>query len=298
MSPSPLTWLRRALALALLSSPVLASSLVLGSKDFTEQRVLSSITAQYLDHNGYQVEEKTDLGSVIMREAQINKQVDLVWEYTGTVLVIYDNNHTRMTPEQAYATVKQLDAPRGLTWLNPSKLNDTYALAMTQKSATQDGIKTISDLVRHMDADQAKKPWQLGFDIEFVGRSDGLKPMQALYKMQLTRPQIRQMDAGLVYNALRDNYVDAGLVYTTDARVKGFDLAVLQDDLHYFPSYAATPVVRSEILAKNPGLAALLNKLSALLDNPTMVALNAKVDLDHRTAADVAHEFLHTHGLI
>jgi len=294
------SWLCRTVLLAgvLLAAPSFAASLVLGSKNFTEQRILSSITAQYLDHNGYQVEEKTNLGSVIMRQAQLNKQIDLVWEYTGTVLVIYDNIHTRLSPEETYETVKRLDLPRGLTWLKPSQLNDTYALAMTSKQAKLLGIQTIADLVRHMDADQEKHPWIVGFDIEFVGRSDGLRPMQALYKMSLDRPQIRQMDAGLVYNALRDNYVDAGLVYTTDARVKGFDLQVLQDNLHYFPNYAATAVVRSDVLKNNPGLADLLNNLSALLDNPTIIALNAAVDIDHRSPSVVAAEFLRAHHLI
>ena len=61
------------------------------------------------------------------------------------------------------------------------------------------------------------------------------------------------MDPGLVYNAVRDGFVDAGLIYTTDGRVKGFDLKVLEDDKGFFPSYAVTPVVRKDTLEANPG---------------------------------------------
>ncbi|WP_432724102.1 glycine betaine ABC transporter substrate-binding protein [Jeongeupia wiesaeckerbachi] len=286
--------------LLLACTPALAAAnLVLGSKNFTEQHILSSLTTQYLSAKGYQIEKKTDLATIIMRNALLNKQLDVVWDYTGNGLIIYNHISERMSDADAYATVKRLDEPNGLTWLNPAPLNNTYALAMKRDRAEAEGIHSVSDLVAKMGAAaQAGQRWQLGFDMEFAGRSDGLKPMQALYKFALTRPQIRQMDPGLVYNAIRDGFVDAGLVYTTDGRVQGFDLLVLEDDLHYFPSYAATPVVRAEVLAQHPGLAGELNTLSALLDNETMSALNAKVDIDHRPVDDVAAEFLREKGLI
>ncbi|GHD65399.1 glycine betaine ABC transporter substrate-binding protein [Jeongeupia chitinilytica] len=285
-------------AALVLAAPALAANLVIGSKNFTEQHILSSLTAQYLGSKGYQVEQKTDLATIIQRNALENRQLDLVWDYTGTALIIYNHITERMSDADAYATVKRIDEAKGLTWLDPAPLNNTYALAMKRERAEAEGIRSVSDLVAKMDAAKSGKPWQLGFDMEFAGRSDGLKPMQALYKLELNRPQIRQMDPGLVYNAIRDGFVDAGLVYTTDGRVKGFDLVVLDDDLHYFPSYAATPVVRAEVLAQNPGLAADLNTLAALLDNDTMSALNARVDIEHRPVDDVAREFLRQHGLI
>lgn len=116
----------------------------------------------------------------------------------------------------------------------------------------------------------------LGLDLEFSGRSDGMKPFQQAYDLELDRPQIRQMDPGLVYNAVRDGFVDAGLVYTTDGRVKGFDLKVLKDDKGFFPSYAVTPVVRKDTLEANPGLEETLNTLSGLLNNDVIMTLNAK----------------------
>ena len=97
----------------------------------------------------------------------------------------------------------------------------------------------------------------------FSGRSDGMKPLQKTYNLTLDRPQIRQMDPGLVYNAIRDGFVDAGLIYTTDGRVKGFNMKVLEDDKHFFPSYNVTPVVRQDVLASHPGLDTALNQLSA-----------------------------------
>ncbi|WP_234415012.1 MULTISPECIES: glycine betaine ABC transporter substrate-binding protein [Serratia] len=278
-----------------------AAPLTLASKNFTEQRILSAITVQYLRAKGFQVEPKTNLATVITRNAMINKQIDMTWEYTGTSLIIFNHINKRMTPQETYDTVKKLDAKLGLVWLQPADMNNTYAFAMQRRRAEKEQIRTMSQLVAKVEQVRKTDPkhnWLLGLDLEFAGRSDGLKPMQALYDMPLDRPQIRQMDPGLVYNAIRDGFVDAGLVYTTDGRVKGFDLQVLEDDKGYFPSYAVTPVVRADVLQNTPGLEAALNTLSKKFNNQVITELNAKVDIDYQTPQQVADAFLKQRGLI
>ncbi|WDF88478.1 glycine betaine ABC transporter substrate-binding protein [Serratia ureilytica] len=278
-----------------------AAPLTLASKNFTEQRILSAITVQYLRAKGFQVEPKTNLATVITRNAMINKQIDMTWEYTGTSLIIFNHINKRMSPQETYDTVKKLDAKLGLVWLQPADMNNTYAFAMQRRRAEKEQIRTMSQLVAKVEQVRKTDPkhnWLLGLDLEFAGRSDGLKPMQALYDMPLDRPQIRQMDPGLVYNAIRDGFVDAGLVYTTDGRVKGFDLQVLEDDKGYFPSYAVTPVVRADVLQNTPGLEAALNTLSKQFSNQVITELNAKVDIDYQTPQQVADAFLKQRGLI
>ncbi|MNC36914.1 Glycine betaine/carnitine/choline-binding protein OpuCC precursor [compost metagenome] len=206
-----------------------------------------------------------------------------------------------MSPQESYDTVKKLDAKLGLVWLKPADMNNTYAFAMQRKRAEEENINTMSELVAKVEQVRKTDPdnnWMLGLDLEFAGRSDGMKPLQQAYSMPLDRPQIRQMDPGLVYNAVRDGFVDAGLIYTTDGRVKGFDLKVLEDDKGFFPSYAVTPVVRKETLAANPGLEDALDTLSGLLNNDVISTLNAKVDIDHETPQKVAQEFLQQKGLL
>ncbi len=295
--------LRHALLLSLLmtGAAAWAAPLTLASKNFTEQRILSAITVQYLRAKGFQVEPKTNLATVITRNAMINKQIDMTWEYTGTSLIIFNHINKRMSPQETYDTVKKLDAKLGLVWLQPADMNNTYAFAMQRQRAEKEQIRTMSQLVAKVEQVRKTDPkhnWLLGLDLEFAGRSDGLKPMQALYDMPLDRPQIRQMDPGLVYNAIRDGFVDAGLVYTTDGRVKGFDLQVLEDDKGYFPSYAVTPVVRAEVLQNTPGLEAALNTLSKQFNNQVITELNAKVDIDYQTPQQVADAFLKQRGLI
>jgi len=287
--------------LALFANVAQAAPIVLATKGFTEQHILSALTVLYLQKKGFPVQPKTNIAAVISRNAMVNNQIDITWEYTGTSPIIFNKIDKRMTPQESYDTVKRLDAKLGLVWLNPADMNNTYAFAMQRERAEKENITTLSQMVERMDylrQHDPKNNWLLGLDLEFSGRSDGIKPLQKAYNMRLDRPQIRQMDPGLVYNAIRDGFVDAGLVYTTDGRVKGFDLKVLEDDKGFFPSYAVTPVVRKPILDANPGLDEALNTLSGLLNNDVIATLNARVDIDHESPQKVAREFLQQHKLL
>ena len=299
-------WLKQT-ALALTASLALsqaanaAEPIMMATKSFTEQHILSALTVLWLEKKGFQVIPKTNIATTISRNAVINKQIDMTWEYTGTSLIIFNHISKPMSSQQAYDTVKNLDAKLGLVWLNPAPMNNTYAFAMQRSRAEKEGINTLSQLVTKLEQIRQSDPdhnWKLGLDLEFAGRSDGMKPLQKAYNMPLDRPQIRQMDPGLVYNAVRDGFVDAGLIYTTDGRVKGFDLKVLEDDKHFFPSYNVTPVVRQDVLASHPGLDAALNQLSALITDETITEMNKRVDIDHQSPQQVARDFLNSKKML
>lgn len=278
-----------------------AAPLVMATKSFTEQHILSAMTVLWLQKKGFEVVPKRNIATTIGRNALLNKQIDMVWEYTGTSLIIFNHISQPMSSEQAYETVKKLDAKLGLIWLNPAPMNNTYAFAMTRKEAEKQGISTMSQLVAKIEQIRKTDPdnnWRLGLDLEFAGRSDGLKPLQKTYNLALDRPQIRQMDPGLVYNAIRDGFVNAGLIYTTDGRVKGFDLKVLEDDKHFFPSYNVTPVVRQDVLASHPGLDSALNQLSAQITDEAITELNKRVDIDHQSPKKVARDFLQSKNML
>ena len=269
----------------------------IGARVFTEQTMLAELTAQYLRDKGYQVQITGGLGSNLARSAQETGQLDLLWEYTGVSLVAYNHVDEKLDSDQTYQRVKELDAKKGLVWLSPSKFNNTYALALPDKIAQQyPQVNNMSDLTTVLQA-EADKGHIVALDTEFANRSDGLVGMVKHYGMNLGRENTRQMDAGLVYTALRNGQVFAGLVYTTDGRLNAFKLKVLEDDKHYFPDYTAAPVIRKEYLDKHPELADLLKPLAALLDNQTMRTLNARIDVDHESPTVVAAEFLREHPI-
>lgn len=296
----------RQMTLALLASLSLAGTvvptaaaqeneLVVGGKNFTEQQLISSITTQYLDHLGYDVDRRAGMGSSVLRQAQENGQVDLYWEYTGTSLIVYNDVEEKLGPDDAYARVKELDAEKGLVWLEPSGVNNTYALAMRAEDAEERGIATISDLATVVN-DGAELVF--ASNAEFYARDDGLRPMQETYGFSFGRANIKRMDTGLTYSALRDEQVDVAIATTTDGRLSAFNLTVLEDDKGFFPPYAMTPVVSQQALDDNPDLEAQLNELSARLDDDSMRQLNERVDVDRQTVEDVAEDFLIDEGLI
>ena len=269
----------------------------IGARVFTEQTLLAEITSQYLRTKGYDVQVTGGLGSNLARSAHESGQLDMLWEYTGVSLVAYNHVTEKLDSEQSYTRVRELDGKKGLVWLTPSRFSNTYALALPKNVAdAYPQINTISDLNRVL-RDEAKTNHLVALDTEFANRSDGLDGMVKLYGMNLTRKNIRQMDAGLVYTALRNGQVFAGLVYTTDGRLNAFKLKLLEDDKHYFPDYTAAPVVRQAYLDAHPQLAGQLKPLAELFDDDTMRQLNARVDVDHESPSAVAADFLRQHPL-
>jgi osmoprotectant transport system substrate-binding protein len=295
MSKRHLPGLLAAASLMLLAPQAAAQTVVVGGKNFTEQQLMSEMTALLLRAKGLTVDKRAGLGSAALRQAQENGQVDVYWEYTGTSLITYNKVTDKLDPAATYAKVKELDAAKGLVWLNPSKANNTYAIAMRKADASAKGIKSLSDLAAKVKGGEAIK---FASNAEFYARPDGLAPLQKTYDFEFGRENVVRMDTGLVYQALRDKQVDAGLVFATDGRVPAFDFVILTDDKGYFPSYALTPVVRKETLDKNPKIAEALNSLSSKLDDAVMARLNASVDVDKKTVEDVAKEFLTSQKLI
>ncbi|QFU01803.1 Putative osmoprotectant uptake system substrate-binding protein OsmF precursor [Halomonas sp. THAF5a] len=272
-----------------------ANEIVVGGKNFTEQQILASMTSQYLDALGYDVEKRSGMGSAVLRQAQENGQIDLYWEYTGTSLINYNDVTERLSPDETYSRVKELDAEKGLVWLEPSEANNTYALAMREADAEERGIESLSDLSQAVNDGEALT---FALNAEFYAREDGWRPLQQAYDFRVGRGDVKRMDSGLVYQALRDGQVEVGLVFATDGRIPAFDFRVLEDDQAYFPAYALTPVVREETLEANPELAEQMNALSGLLTDATMSRLNARVDVEKVTIERVAETFLEEHDLL
>ncbi|MFF7708877.1 glycine betaine ABC transporter substrate-binding protein [Pseudomonas sp. NPDC007930] len=282
----------------LASTSLMAAPIRIGAKVFTEQAILAQVTAQYLAQFGYQPAITGGLGSSLMRAAMENNELDLTWDYTGTALLVYNQVTEPVPKAQVYAKVKALDARKGLAWLPAAPFQNTYALALPREVAARyPELNSISDLARLLQQ-QPGQDHLIALDIEFANRADGLVGLAERYHLALNREGYRSMDPGLVYTALANGQVFAGLIYTTDGRINAFGLKVLEDDQGYFPDYTAAPIVKQAYLDAHPDLAEHLNALSKLLDQETMRALNAKVDIDRQSPEAVARGFLREKGLV
>lgn len=272
-----------------------AADVVVGGKSYTEQQLLTAMTSKYLTGLGYDVDQRSGMGSSVIRRAHVDGQLDLYWEYVGTSLIVYHKIKEKLNKEESYNKVKELDAEKGIVWLNPSEANNTYALAMRKADAEKRGIKSLSDLAKAMNEDAKLS---IAVNAAFYTRDDGLKPMQKTYDFKFPRSDIKRMDSGLTYTALKEEQVDVALVFSTDGRIPAFDFVVLEDDKGFFPDYAIVPVVSKTALEKNPKLEEHMNALSAKLNNEVMAGLNAKVDVDKQAVEKVAEDFLKENELL
>jgi osmoprotectant transport system substrate-binding protein len=273
-----------------------AQTIVVGGKAFTEQQIMTAMTVALLKAKGFTPDRKAGMGSAAVRAALENGQIDVYWEYTGTGLGVYHKITDKFSSaEDAYRKIKEVDAAKGIVWLNMSAVNNTYAFAMNRDEAQKRGIVTMSDFAKAV-----KGGTKLTFasNAEFYARPDGLPGWQTAYGFEFDRVNVKRMDTGLTYNALRDRQVDSAVVFATDGRIPAFNFVVLKDDKNYGAPYNLTPVVRKEVLDKNPKLADALNSLSAKLNDETMAKLNASVDVDKKTPEEVAEGFLKANGLI
>lgn len=275
---------------------VTAQTIVVSGKAFTEQQIMTAMTVALLKAKGFTPDRKAGMGTAAVRAALENGQIDVYWEYTGTGLTVFHKITEKFSSaDEAYRRIKEVDAAKGIVWLNRSAVNNTYAFAMNRDEAQKRGIVTMSDFAK---AIKGGAKLTFASNAEFYARPDGLPGWQTAYGFEFERDNVKRMDTGLTYNALRDRQVDSAVVFATDGRIPAFNFVVLKDDKNYAPPYNMTPVVRKEVLDKNPRLADLLNAVSAKLNDETMARLNASVDVDKKTPEEVAEGFLKSNGLI
>jgi len=266
-------------------------AIVVGSKLDTEAQLLGRLTAALLQAKGYSVRTKIPLGGTdIVRKALTSKRIDVYWEFTGSGLNLLGHKPIG-DPQAAYATVKELDAAKGVTWLAPARLNDTYALAV------KDGGPVTAHSLSELAPTLATQPGaRLCVDPEGGFRDDVLPLLTSVYG--ITFKATTQLGYELIPAAVADGRCLAGIVYSTAALIVKNGLRVLDDDKRAFGAYTPAPTVLTARLGRWPALASDLAPLAAALDTPAITALNAQVDVDKRSPAEVAVAFLVTRGLI
>lgn len=284
-------------------TPLAGAKLVVTSKSFTEGVILGKITATYLAAAGADVTDLTGApGSASSRQAQLNGDADILWEYTGTAWVNYHNQtDTIADPTELWRKVNAIElAENNLVWLPPANFNDTYAFAAASETAKRLNVRTLSDVAKLPVSQRT-----FCVDDEFYSRSDGFKPMLAKYGMPLgdangvPLTNVTRMDAGVIYTSTdKSSPCNFGEVYTTDGRIKNLDLTVLTDDKKFFLPYSGTAVVRKAIYDEYPQLKTLLGTISERLTDQIMQELNGRVDIDGQDPADVAYDWLKSEGLV
>ncbi len=270
-----------------------AQRIVIGSKNFTEQIILAELLAQEIEsHTNLQVQRRVNLGgTLICQQALRAGEIDLYVEYTGTALTVVLGQRPSSAPAEVYDRVKTAYAQRfGFELTEPLGFNNTFAIVVRGEDARRLKLRTVSGIVPYAPR------WRAGFGYEFMERSDGYRGWADTYHLQFAQPP-RIMDLGLIYRAVKEKQVDVVAGNSTDGLIDVLDLAVLEDDRHYFPPYQAVPVVRHDALERHPELREVLRTLDGRISEADMRRLNYAVDGEHRDVPQVVREFRRARGL-
>jgi len=273
-------------------APAHADPVKIGSKNFTEQFVVAEIYAQALEKAGVEVDRHLNLGATLVAHTALtNGDIDLYPEYTGTALAAVVKGDLSGSADKIYSDVKDYyEKNLKLTLLEPTKINNGYAIITLPETAEKYKLKTLTDL------GPVSKDLTFGAEGGFSERKDGLPGLKQTYGIEFKEFKIFAK-LGIRYSALTNKDLDVSYGFATDWQISDNKLVVLEDDKKLFPPYYLVPVVRQDALAKNPKIAEVLNKISPLLDNETMRQLNAKVDRDKEEPGEVAAEFLKSQGI-
>lgn len=269
-----------------------------GSKEFTEQQVLGQITLQALEAAGATVNDQIGLaGSDAARTAMTSGEIDMYWEYLGTAWVSY-LGETGNIPGDAYETVSERDLEENdVRWLEPAPEENSYALATNRQTADEYGLSTLSDLETFIEENPDEATICVGG--EFAVRDDGLPGMQEFYGWEFPEDQVNRIQDGLVYDQVANGeQCNFGSVFTTDGRILGLDLVLLDDDQDFFPAYNGALTIRRDVFEQNEQLAELFGPVSELLTTEEMQRLNSQVDVDGLPPEEVAGDFLRDNGFI
>jgi osmoprotectant transport system substrate-binding protein len=264
------------------------NTIVIGSKNFPEQALLGEILAQQIEaRTHFRVERRFYLaGSFICQQAMLSGRIDAYVEYTGTALTAILHDPVVVDRASVLAQIQREYQQRFKFDVLPSLgFDDTFAIVIRGGDARKLNVKTLSQ------AAQYTPQWRPGFGYEFMERPDGYGGLARVYGLRFAAAP-RILDLGLLYRALLSNQVDLIAGNSTDGLLSARDLAVLQDDKHYFPPYDAVPILREESEARFPGLRDALARLTDRISDADMRKMNYAVVAQQRDISDVAREFL------
>jgi osmoprotectant transport system permease protein len=269
-------------------------TVVIGSKNFTEQVILGEILAQ-------QIEAKTDLnvdrrfnlgGDIICFEAVKAGKIDGYVDYTGTAFTTILKNKPISDAKKVYQQVKQAYQEEFQLDVFPSLgFENTFAIAIRSEDAKRFNVKTLSQAAEY------SPQWKAGFGYEFFEREDGYRGLAKTYGLKFAQtPQA--MDLGLLYKALSEKQVDLVAGNSTDGLIPALNLVVLKDDKRYFPPYEAVPVFNQKSVEKYPQLRDAIAQLNGKISAAEMQKLNYLVDEREQSVRKVVQEFMQTRSSV
>jgi len=269
---------------------VTGPQIIIGSKEFTESRILADILVDAARARGINAVRGPELGGNLCHTALLNGQIAAYPEYTGTAYMQILGHKTQTDADAVYSAVKREYAAKFQFAVSPPLgFSNGFAMLIRGEDARRLHLKTLSDASAYAGT------WSAGFGPDFISRNDGWPGLSRTYGLQLKEPP-HALDLGLLNRVLASKQVDLIAGNETDGTIPSLGLFELQDNLHYFPPYQGIFVVRQEALAQDPRLAGVLEGLRNTLSTSTMRHLNFLVDGENQKPEAVAAAWVAKHG--
>ena len=264
-----------------------STTITVGSADFSESQLLGEIYAGALKAKGVDVKTRPNIGSrEVYLKALQDKSIDIVPEYTGSLLTFLKGNSQNNDPNSVYTALKTA-LPADLVALDKSAAEDKNSLVVTKDSAAKFSLKSIADLkAKEGEITVAAPP-------EFQSRAQGMPGLKSQY--DITLKELRPLKGKAIVAALLGGQAQVGLIFSTDPSIVTNGFVTLEDPKLLFGSDNVVPLVRKDKVTDT--ITGALNAVSAKLDTPTLADLVKQVDVDKKDASAVAKDFLGKNSL-
>jgi osmoprotectant transport system substrate-binding protein len=268
-------------------------TIVLGTKNFPEEFILGELYKQALEAKGFTVMYKENIGSTeLIQTALTSGKINMYPEYTGVIVqVVFHHALSAKTGRATYLLAKKLEGKKGFLVLKPTPFYDTDVLAVTNATAHKYGLMSIGDLKK-------VGAFKLGGFPECKTRNTCFLGYTKMYG--LTKATFVSVGGLSPYALLDSGKVLAADVFSTDPPLgKGSKYTVLADPKHVTGFQNVVPIVKASVAAQlGPSFAAIVNRVSALVTQNAIVAMNKAVIVNKANPAVVAKAFLKANHVI
>jgi len=276
-SPSPATY------------PAGTGSITIGSAAFPENVLLADIYAGAMSAKGVKVSKKLQIGErPVYIKALQDGSIDMVPEYSGSILSYFDKSATATAPDAVYAALQQ-KLPTTLAVLNFAQAQDNDTIVVTQDTAKKYNLRTLADLC------PVAGQLTLGAPKQFETRPDGVPALKSIYGISFKAFKPLDVGGPVTVSSLKNGQVDAADLFSTDPAIKGNNFVALTDSRNQFAAQNIVPLATKAKITQT--IADAANAVSAKLDTDTLAGLVAKVQNDKQDPEAVAKAWLSQNGL-
>ena len=273
------------------ATPASKGTLTVAGFNFPESSILAYIYGKALEHDGYTVKYKVNLGTrEVVAPALKSGQIDLYPGYAATDLEYWDQSKG-LANGDVNATTANLNQYLGqnqLVALTPSAAVDQNAFAMTKANSQKFNATKLSDLA------PIGGQLVLGAGPECPTRPYCQPGLKSTYGITFKDFKALDTDGPLTRAAFKNNTIQVGLVFSSDGDLNAQGLVVLQDDKHLEAADNVIPIMRQA--AASDEVKKILNNIDTKLTTADLVTMNSQVALQHQDPDAVAAAYLQQHN--